>query len=713
MKRDQNTFEFEDLNENSHYMIEIEVQFEKGGFQFSEKTLIKTLAKPISKVTVDAESPLDNDFDINNNLDISSSSSSSSLDVVNQPDLTNNLNNSSMIANTTSTTTPESILNSSFTTESMNFSSSKVSTESINRADIDFDPISNNEDNLVNVTDKQLINNEINSEANKTSMKSELPSLLFNITENMLDDLKPNKKLNEEDSKNNLNLFIKTINYENDKTATNSSQAANATTVDKLSDDEIQRNLIEIKIDSKLNSTKIEQVTELRNQLSNQGLNNLDHQIENDVKSNQYLISILIANSTAATTEKTFIDKPVPSNEIIIDDKTSKANEKTSSTVDNDSLNNELNKRHEESMVDNQNSNYSIDKFNEFKRPFLKRLDKDQIVHNVLENEQQVITNQDNQTLDILRKEESSAVKNDSINDLKREEDRFVNNLNQQDKQLESKLDLFDRVHNQTASTSTESSLFSNLSSTIANQILTIPSSTTSTTIHPFTNQELAIDSVNIQNRINQILNRNVTKDSLLPNLNEFEVTPLNGSTVNCKWKTNTLNENLTFTVYYNPIRYLEMNYSKNFDYDDEFLFLRTTGNEVNITNLLPNTIYDFYITINFKSSDNDEDFFYQLNKFLTKKLRNKFYVKHRTAFNQTDKLPSKHQSLTKTQKKYEKQFRALESVIDEFENLLAFFKGRRVRIRTLEELPSAPVEFTGIALDANSVSNLKKKMIY
>ena len=206
-----------------------------------------------------------------------------------------------------------------------------------------------------------------------------------------------------------------------------------------------------------------------------------------------------------------------------------------------------------------------------------------------------------------------------------------------------------------------------------------------------------------VQNRIAQILKRNLTSDDLLPNVSKFDVVPLNGSTVNCRWETNSLNENATFVIYYNPIRYLESNYSKNFDFDDEFLFLRTTSTEVNITNLQPYTIYDFYVTIAYKSNDQDDDFFYQLNKFLVKKLRNKFYVKHTKAVNQTERV-GKLQSLTKTQKKYEKPFRALESVIDEFENLLAFFKGQRRRVRTLEELPGSPTEFTGIALDASSV---------
>lgn len=751
VKRDQNSFEFVDLFESSPYMIEIEVQFEKGSLQFKESTLVKTTAKVAPKLL--PEPALDNDLEQTE----TGSSAQPNVEPSNSID-SDVLASSPSSTSSTSSTTPEPVRLSSSTSESESNSSSST-TESINRADIDFDPPTNENPNG-HLTDKQSTTNEKNdnltgsqsngsqlngslsndSQSNDRQSNGSLPTIAdnelspYNISDNLLDDVKPNKKLTaaEEDARNDLNLFEKKAVYESDSlnrtdderhpansatdtaandTATNRITANSTVTTDKAKEDEeIQRKLL---IDSKI----LNQINSTDQTLTEQGRAN-----ESD-----FNVSTNGVNSTAppplengSSTTETIASVDKPETNEIDDDKlngnkesnkesSNKSIEKTSlSPVDSS----EPAKRHEES-VDNASPNISVDQLNEndLRKPFLKRLDKEATrVGNgsrqtVAESGQETRNRTSEQDLDNLSQREntSSSSKSDLITDLRREEDKLMNSLDLQDNQLKSKLDLFDKTHNQTESGPTaESSTLPSLSST--STTTTPVSTTTSTTAQPSTStQSITADTVEMQNRINQILKRNLTSDDLLPNISEFEVVPLNGSTVNCRWKTNSLNENATFTLYYNPIRYLESNYSKNFDFDDEFLFLRTTSTELNITNLQPHTIYDFYLTISYKSLDQEDDFFYQLNKFLAKKLKNKFFVKHTKALNQTER-PAKLQSLTKTQKKYEKPFRALEGVIDEFENLLAFYRGQRRRVRTLEDLPGAPTEFTGIALDASSV---------
>ena len=720
VKRDQNSFEFVDLFESQPYMIEIEVQFEKGGLQFKESTLVKTLAKAvIPKLLPDPA--LDNDLEqpeigssSQPNVEPSNSLESSSDVLANSSSSPISTSPTSSPASTSSTT-PISLNSSTTESESNSFSST---TESINRADIDFDPPTNNDqkpDLRGNQTDRQSTD-----EKNKDD-KFDLPtvpsndSAPYNISENLLDDLKPNKKLTaaEEDARNDLNPFEKKPVYESDKDVANrpddERRSANSTTADKAKEDEeIQRKLlIDSKLLDKFNSTDhtpTVQLTEHRPNnesdfnVSTNGVNSTTQNATFLESSSSSVSSINSIDSSSSSTTETIaaVDRPA-TNEIneISDDKVSgskKLVEKTSlPPVDG----NELAKKQQES-VDNQNPNISVDQLNEndLRKPLLKRLDKE--VPRTENDEQTAESNQEtrNKTFepnDLSKQENASSSKTNLITDLRREEDKLMNSLDQQDNQLKFKLDLFDKAHNHT-----EPSTLASLPPTSTSTT----STPTSTTAQPSSTIKVDLE---VQNRIVQILKRNLTSDDLLPNVSKFDVVPLNGSTVNCRWETNSLNENATFVIYYNPIRYLESNYSKNFDFDDEFLFLRTTSTEVNITNLQPYTIYDFYVTIAYKSNDQDDDFFYQLNKFLVKKLRNKFYVKHTKAVNQTERV-SKLQSLTKTQKKYEKPFRALESVIDEFENLLAFFKGQRRRVRTLEELPGSPTEFTGIALDASSV---------
>lgn len=696
LKRDQTEYEVVDLEDNSHYMIEIEIQFEKGGLQFSEKTLVKTLQKS-SPTKLLPDPALDNDVE-SNNIDTSSKDSPIDVDSVNQPDFSDysTVNKTTSTISTTSSTTsttPESIFSSSLQSLLPNANTSAAEGElktnedskktkfSIDRADIDpVVSINNNEENVI-MTDKRLINEAqnipiLNSTSTTTTtslpiIPNELPA--YNDSENLLGDFKSRQKLVEE---NDLNSYRKpTYDREISNQTNDERLPINSTTgIDKSTADdaELERKLlIDLKLLDKFDLTKNDTNTAV-----NSGRSNEEH---NGVIDSSNQNTTLVSSTTSTTTERPPLidEKPVASNEIIDDKLNDKVKNKDNLPVD--SLLNEPNRNEEQ--VDNQNANNSIDdRINEFKKPFLKRLDHSQPDEQLTNNQTST-----NHTLD---------------ENLGKDEDKLINNLNLQDNQLKSKLDLFDRVHNQTDQSISNESMSSTTESSLLLPI-TLPS--TSTTTQPSIIDEL-FTAESIKNRINQILNRNLTKDHMLPHISEFEVTPLNGSTVNCKWKTNYSNDNSTFTIYYNPVKYLEpSNYSKNFAFEDDFLFLRINGSEVNITNLLPHTIYDFYITINYRSSENDEDFFYQLNKFLTKKLRNKFYVKHRSGLNQTEKL-GKQQSLTKTQKKYEKQFRTLESVIDEFENLLAFFKGQRRRVRTLEDPPSAPTEFTGVALDSSSV---------
>lgn len=751
VKRDQTSFEFVDLFESQPYMIEIEVQFEKGGLQFKESTLVKTLAKTvIPKLLPDPA--LDNDLDQTE----TGSSSQPSVEPSNSIDSSSDVlaSSTSSAGSTSSSTTPEPISSSTAEPSSMSGSTSSSTTESINRADIDFDP--SNEVPNGNLTGKPPANekNEENKfDLNSYSSPPSAPGIdpsAYNISENLLDDVKPTKKLavaEEEDPRNDLNPFEKKAVYEGDKdinlNSTDERHPANRT----AEDEETQRKLL---IDSKnLDKFNATRPTEQAGseQTGNERHNESDFNVQaNGINSTDQNAT----NSEGTSTTETIpaVDRPTIGNEIngdpasnilvsgnsVIDSNQvigNKSIEQTSSSpspVDS----NELSKKQEES-IDNPNISVNQINDNDLRKPFLKRLDKEatrsesgeQPVdskpiesnpesplptrENGTNPESGNKTSETNESPVVIRKNENANVSShDLVTDLKREEDRLMNSLDQQDNQLKSKLDLFDSTHRQAESSSTaEPNGFPSSSSTTSTSTTSTPSSstTTSTTTAqpPSTAQSIAAE-LEMQNRINQILKRNLTKDDLLPNISEFEVVPLNGSTVNCRWTTNSLNENATFTVYYNPIRYLDSNYSKNFEFDDEFLFVRTTSTEVNITNLQPHTIYDFYITINYKSNDADEDFFYQLNKFLAKKLKNRFYVKHtKTALNATEK-PFKLQALTKTQKKYEKPFRALESVIDEFENLLAFFKGQRRRVRTLEELPGPPAEFTGIALDASSV---------
>lgn len=744
VKRDQTSFEFVDLFESSPYMIEIDVQFEKGGLQFKESTLVKTLAKAIVPKLL-PDPALDNDLDQtevgsssqpNGAVEPSNSVDSSSDVLASSTSPANPASSTSSTDSTSSSTTPEPIGLSASTAESESNSSSST-TESINRADIDFD-LPTNEVPNGNLTSKPSANETSSNEDSKFDLASNsyssssppsapvIDPSSYNISENLLDDVKPNKKLavaEEEDARNHLNSFEKKTVYEGDKdiiaNQTDERRPENGTAVAAKEDEEIQRKLtIDSKILDKFNSTRATDQTPTENKPNNESDFNVS---TNGVNSTDQNATFSERTETIAA-----VDRPAIGNEMG-DDKVS-GNQAGSSQVSSNNKSieqtssppvdsNELSKKQKES-IDNQSPNISVDQINEndLRKPFLKRLDKEatrdgaENGEQVAENKPDIGSNQENgnnrengnktfepnESLGDLRKHENaSGSRIDLITDLRREEDKLMNSLDQQDNQLKSKLDLFDNAHKRTESSSTaEPSALPSSSST---------TSTPSTSQPPSTAQSIAAD-LEMQNRINQILKRNLTNDDLLPNISEFEVVPLNGSTVNCRWKTNSLNENATFTIYYNPIRYLESNYSKNFEFDDEFLFLRTTSVEVNITNLQPHTIYDFYITINYKSNDPDEDFFYQLNKFLVKKLKNKFYVKHtKAALNQTEK-PSKLQALTKTQKKYEKPFRTLESVIDEFENLLAFFKGQRRRVRTLEELPGSPTEFTGIALDAASV---------